>query len=188
MKTIAIAAAPRADYGKKATKAVRRQGLIPCVIYGGGETVSFAIDEKAVKPLIYTPNSYIVELEIEGKKELAVLRDVQYHPIREQILHIDFYRVQEGKPVAIAIPVRLSGTAEGVKVGGKLALSARKLVVKAMVDQLPDEIVVDVTPLKVGQTIFVGDLQFENLQFVTPATTAVCAVRVTRATRAAAQQ
>ena len=173
MKTLAIQAAPRADYGKKATKAVRRQGLIPCVIYGGGENVAFAIDEKAVKPLIYTPNSYIVELDIDGKKELAVLRDVQYHPIREQILHIDFYRVQEGKPVSIAVPVRLTGNAEGVKIGGKLALSARKLVV-------------DVTPLKVGQTIFVGDLKFEGLEFVSPATQAVCAVRVTRASRGAA--
>ena len=188
MKTLAIKAASRAEYGKKATKAARRQGLIPCVIYGGGENVSFTVEEKAVKPLIYTPNSYIVELEIDGKKELAVLRDVQYHPIREQILHIDFNRVQEGKPVSIAIPVRLTGNAEGVKIGGKLALSARKLVVKAMVENLPDELVVDVTPLKVGQTIFVGDLQFEGLQFVSPATQAVCAVRVTRASRGAAAQ
>ena len=187
MKTLQIQASARADFGKKAAKACRREGLIPCILYGGGEEVAFTVDTKAVKPLIYTPNSYIVELEIDGKVEKAVMREVQFHPVREQILHIDFYRVQEGKPVAIAIPVRLSGTAEGVKVGGKLALSARKLVVKAMVDQLPDEIVVDVTPLKVGQTIFVGDLQFENLQFVTPATTAVCAVRVTRATRAAQQ-
>ena len=188
MKTLAISATPRAEYGKKATKAFRREGLIPCVIYGGGENVAFTISEKAVKPLIYTPNSYIVELDINGKKELAVLRDVQYHPIREQILHIDFYRVQEGKPVSIAVPVRLTGNAEGVKIGGKLALSARKLVVKGMLENLPDELVVDVTPLKVGQTIFVGDLQFEGLQFVSPATQAVCAVRVTRASRGAAAQ
>ena len=188
MKTLQIQGAARADFGKKAAKASRREGQIPCILYGGGEEVAFTVDTKAVKPLIYTPNSYIVEIEIDGKVEKAVMREVQFHPVREQILHIDFYRVQEGKPVAIAIPVRLTGTAEGVKVGGKLALSARKLVVKAMVDQLPDEIVVDVTPLNVGQTIFVGDLQFENLQFITPATTAVCAVRVTRATRAAQQQ
>ncbi len=188
MKTLEIKAAKRADFGKKAAKACRREGQIPCILYGGGEEVAFTVDTKAVKPLIYTPNSYIVEIEIDGKVEKAVMREVQFHPVREQILHIDFYRVQEGKPVAIAIPVRLTGNAEGVKVGGKLALSARKLVVKAMVDQLPDEIVVDVTPLKVGQTIFVGDLQMENLQFVTPATTAVCAVRVTRASRAAGQQ
>ncbi|MBP3474335.1 MAG: 50S ribosomal protein L25/general stress protein Ctc [Alistipes sp.] len=188
MKTLEIKATKRADFGKKAAKAFRREGQIPCIMYGGGEEVAFTVDTKAVKPLIYTPNSYIVELDIDGKIEKAVMREVQFHPVREQILHIDFYRVQEGKPVAIAIPVRLTGNAEGVKVGGKLALSARKLTVKAMVDQLPDEIVVDVTPLKVGQTIFVGDLQFEGLQFVTPATTAVCAVRVTRASRAASQQ
>ena len=188
MKTLEIKATKRADFGKKAAKAFRREGQIPCIMYGGGEEIAFTVDTKAVKPLIYTPNSYIVELDIDGKIEKAVMREVQFHPVREQILHIDFYRVQEGKPVAIAIPVRLTGNAEGVKVGGKLALSARKLTVKAMVDQLPDEIVVDVTPLKVGQTIFVGDLQFEGLQFVTPATTAVCAVRVTRASRAASQQ
>ena len=184
MKTIELKAVKRADFGKKAAKAFRREGLIPCVIYGGSEEIAFTVDAKEVKPLIYTPNSYIVELNIDGKVEKAVMREVQFHPGREQILHIDFYRVQEGKPVAISIPVRLSGTAEGVKVGGKLALSARKLMVKAMVDQLPDEIVVDVTPLQVGQTIFVGDLKQENVTFVTPATTAVCAVRVTRASRA----
>ncbi len=124
-----------------------------------------------------------MEIDFDGKKELAVLREVQYHPVREQILHIDFYRIAAGKPVAIAIPVRLSGNAEGVKVGGKLVLSARKLIVSALVENLPDEIVVDVTPLGVGKTIFVGDLKFDNLKFVTPATTAVCAVRVTRASR-----
>ena len=185
MQTIQINGTARKDFGKKFAKAARREGQVPCIIYGGGEEIAFTIDAKELGQLIYTPNSYIVELEINGKVEKAVMREVQFHPVREQILHIDFYRVQEGKPVAIAIPVRLTGTAEGVKVGGKLALSARKLVVKAMVDQLPDEIVVDVTPLKVGQTIFVGDLQHENLTFVTPATTAVCAVRVTRASRSA---
>ena len=175
--------AQSSEFGKKAAKAFRREGLVPCMIYGGGEEIAFTVDAKEVKPLIYTPNSYIVELDIDGKIEKAVMREVQFHPVREQILHIDFYRVQEGKPVAIAVPVRLSGTAEGVKIGGKLALSARKLTVKALLDKLPDEVVVDVTPLKVGQTIFVGDLKIDGVSFVTPATTAVCAVRVTRATR-----
>ncbi|MGN0006596.1 MAG: 50S ribosomal protein L25/general stress protein Ctc [Alistipes sp.] len=185
MKTIKLQAAARADFGKKAAKAARHAGLVPCIIYGGGENVAFNVDVKAVKPLIYTPNSYIVEIELDGKVEKAVLREVQFHPVREEILHIDFYRVQEGKPVAIAVPVRLTGTAEGVKVGGKLALSARKLVVSGLVENLPDELVVDVTPLQVGQTIFVGDLKFDNLQFISPATQAVCAVRVTRASRGA---
>ena len=186
MKTISIQTVARNEYGKKATKAVRREGFIPCVLCGGGETVSFSVDPKAVKPLIYTPNSYIVEFDIEGRKELAVLRDAQFHPVREQIMHLDFYRVQEGKPVSIAIPVRLTGNAEGVKIGGKLVLSARKLVVSAPLDKLPDEVVVDVTTLAVGKTIFVGDLSIEGLKFLTPATTAVCAVRVTRASRGAA--
>ena len=140
---------------------------------------------KEIKPLIYTPNSYIVEFDFDGKKEQAVLREAQFHPVREQILHLDFYRIADGKPVSIAIPVRLTGNAEGVKVGGKLALSARKLVVSALVENLPDELVVDVTTLGVGKTIFVGDLNFDGVKFLTPATTAVCAVRVTRASRGA---
>ena len=185
MQTIQINATARNEFGKKFAKAARREGQVPCIIYGGGSEMAFTIDAKELGQLIYTPNSYIVELNIDGKIEKAVMREVQYHPVREQILHVDFYRVQEGKPVAVNVPVRLTGNAEGVKIGGKLALSARKLVVKGMLENLPDELVVDVTPLKVGQTIFVGDLERENLTFLTPATTAVCAVRVTRASRAA---
>ena len=186
MKTITVKATERKEFGKKAAKTVRREGLIPCVLCGNGETVSFSVDPREIKPLIYTPNSYIVEFDFGGKTEKAVLREAQFHPVREEILHLDFYRIAAGKPVSIAIPVRLTGNAEGVKVGGKLALSARKLTVSALVENLPDEIVVDVTPLGVGKTIFVGDLQFENIKFITPATTAVCAVRVTRASRGAA--
>ena len=186
MKTIQINAVNRGDFGKKATKAVRREGLIPCVLYGGGENVAFAIDVKSVKPLIYTPASYIVELNIDGKVEKAVMREVQWHPVREELLHVEFFRIADGKPVSVAVPVRLTGNAEGVKVGGKLVLSARKVTVSALAENLPDEIVVDVTTLGLGKTIFVGDLNMENLKFVTPATTAVCAVRMTRAARGAA--
>ncbi len=185
MQTIQINGTARNDFGKKFAKAARREGQVPCIIYGGGEEKAFTIDVKELKQLIYTPNSYIVEINIDGTIEKAVMREVQFHPVREQILHVDFYRVQEGKPVAVSVPVRLTGNAEGVKIGGKLQLSARKLTVKALVEFIPDEIVIDVTPLQVGQTIFVGDIQRENLTFVTPATTAVCAVRVTRASRAA---
>ena len=188
MKTISIKAVKREEYGKKAAKAIRREGMVPCVLCGNGETVTFSVDPREVKPLIYTPNSYIVQFDFDGKKELAVLREAQSHPVREEILHLAYFRIADGKPVSIAIPVRLSGNAEGVKVGGKLVLSARKLTVSALVENLPDEIVVDVTNLGVGKTIFVGDLKFENLKFVTPATTAVCAVRVTRASRGAAAQ
>ncbi len=106
MKTIAVKAAKRADFGKKAAKAVRREGLIPCVLCGNGETVSFSVDPRDIKPLIYTPNSYIVEFDFDGKTEKAVLREAQFHPVREEILHLDFYRIADGKPVSIAIPVR----------------------------------------------------------------------------------
>ncbi len=188
MKTIQVNAVERGEYGKKASKAVRRDGMIPAVVYGGGDTVSFSVDPKEIKPLIYTPNSYIVDLTLGGKTEQVVLRDTQFHPVREEILHMDFYRVQPGKPITIAIPVRLTGNAEGVKVGGKLQLATRKLVVSAMADKLPDEIVVDVTPLGVGKTVFVGDLSYDGVKFITPATTAVCAVRVTRASRGAAAE
>ena len=125
MKTISVKAVKRDEYGKKAAKAVRREGMVPCVLSGNGESVSFSVDPREIKALIYTPNSYIVEFDFDGKKEQAVLREAQFHPIREQILHLDFYRIAEGKPVSIAIPVRLTGNAEGVKVGGKLTLSAR---------------------------------------------------------------
>ena len=188
MKHLTLKAELRTEFGKKAAKAARREGLVPCNLYGAGENVTFVVNEKELRSLIYTPSSFIVELDINGKIEKAVMREAQFHPIREQILHVDFYRVVEGQPVAIALPVCLTGNAEGVKIGGKLALSARKLVVKGLMENLPDELVVDVTPLKVGQTIFVGDLQFEGLQFLSPATQAVCAVRVTRASRGAAAE
>ena len=186
MKTIVVNAVERKDFDKKAAKAVRREGHVPCVLCGNGESVNFTIDPREIKALIYTPNSYIVELNFGDKVEKAVMREAQWHPVREELLHVDFFRVAGGKPVSVAVPVRLTGNAEGVKVGGKLVLSARKVTVSALAEHLPDEIVVDVTSLGVGKTIFVGDLNVENLKFVTPATTAVCAVRVTRASRGAA--
>ncbi len=186
MKILELKATKRDAFGKKETKAVRRQAQIPCVIYGGGETVHFSVDEKEVRPLIYTPNSYIVEFDIEGKKEIGVIRQAQFHPVREEILHIDFTRVIPGKPVSIDIPVRLTGNSEGVKLGGKLALSKRKIHVSGLVENLPDELVVDVTALELGKSIFVGDLSFDNLTLLTPASTAVCAVKMTRAARGAA--
>ena len=125
MKTISVKAVKRSDFGKKAAKAVRREGMVPCVLCGNGETETFSVDPREIKPLIYTPNSYIVEFDIEGKKELAVLREAQFHPVREEILHLDFFRIADGKPVSIAIPVRLTGNAEGVKGRGPAPRSPR---------------------------------------------------------------
>lgn len=186
MQSIKLSAKKREEFGKKSSKMVRREDRIPAVIYGQGEPVNFSLDAKEVKAIIYTPKSYIVELDIEGTKEIGVLREVQYHPVKEEILHMDFYRVNEAKPVTIDIPVRITGSSEGVKMGGKLVQSKRKLTVSGLLKDLPDELTVDITELGIGKTIFVGDLSYDNLRLMNPATTAICAIRVTRAAAAAA--
>lgn len=186
MKSIQIKAEKRDIFGKKESKKLQREGLIPCGLYGNGETIHFSLGVKEVKPLIYSPNSYIVKLDVNGKEELAVIREVQFHPVKEQILHIDFYRAVPGKEVAIDIPVKLKGNSVGVRMGGKLSLSKRKIHVKGLLENLPDELTIDVTNLELGKSIFVGDLNYEGLTLLTPATTAICAVKMTRAARGAA--
>jgi large subunit ribosomal protein L25 len=186
MQSIKLNAVKRDDFGKKNAKAVRRAEQIPAVVYGQGEPVNFSLEVADVKPLIYTPASYIVELDIEGHKELAVMREVQFHPVKEEILHMDFYRVNDSKPVTIDIPVRITGNSEGVKMGGKLVQNKRKLTVSGLLKDLPDELVVDITTLGIGKTIFAGELKYDNLRILNPASTAVCAIRVTRAAAAAA--
>lgn len=186
MKNIELKAQRRETFGKKEAKKLHREEMIPAAIYGNGETVHFSVGIKDVKPLIYSPNSYIVNIDIDGKHELGVMREVQYHPVKEQILHIDFYRAVPGKEVAIDIPVRLTGSSIGVKQGGKLSMMKRKLHVKGILENLPDELPVDITELELGKSVFVGDLTFEGLTVLTPATTAVAAVKMTRAARGAA--
>ena len=187
METAQIQGGKRENFGKKGTKDVRRNGLIPAIVYGGSEeAVHFALDEKELKPLLYTPNSYIVELDIDGTKQLAVLREVQFHPVKDNPIHIDFFRVLPGKPVAIDVPIRIVGNSEGVKLGGKLTVQKRKLRVSGLVEYLPDYLEIDITNLNIGKSIFVGDLKYDNLTLLTPATTSVCAVIMTRAARGAA--
>jgi large subunit ribosomal protein L25 len=185
MKTIVIEGSARADFGKRASSHLRNEEMIPCVIYGGGETVHFSVNERKLKQLLFTPNSYIVELDIDGKKEMGVMRETQFHPVTDRILHIDFQRVIPGKPVTIAVPVKLEGNSKGVKLGGKLQLKSRKLTVSALVENLPDELVVDVTELDLGKMISVGELNFENIKILTPAVNPVCAVKATRASKSA---
>lgn len=187
MKSIKITGAKRESFGKKGSKDVRREGRIPAILYGGeAQPVHFSVDNRDIKPLLYTPNSYIVEFEIDGKKETGVMRDVQYHPVKDYPMHIDFYRVLPGKPVSIDIPVKISGNSEGVKQGGKLSIQKRKLRVSGLAENLPDDLKVDITELGIGQTIFVGDLNYENLTLLNPPSTAVCSVIITRAARGAA--
>ena len=169
MKTLEIKGTLRTEFGKKSTGAVRRAGNVPCVIYGGGETVHFSVPTSEFKQLIYTPHSYLVNFDL----------------VTGDVLHVDFFRVDSAKPVAIDLPVVLTGNSEGVKLGGKLTLSKRKVRVSALVKDLPDTVEVDVTNLGLGKSIFVGDLQIPGLVILTPASTAICAVRMTRAARGA---
>lgn len=185
MKTFELAGTLRADLGKKASKAIRGQEAIPAVLYGGNEVVHFAVTQEAVRNLIYSPEIFAIDLTIDGKAVKAVLKDIQFHPVTDKILHLDFLQVDETKPVVIEVPVVLTGHAEGVKAGGKLSLEMRKLKVKAIYTEIPEKLFIDVTTLGLGKTIQVGALNFEGLELMNAKNAVVCAVKLTRAARGA---
>ncbi len=187
MKTFDLKGEIRDDFGKKAARAYRREGLIPCVVYGGHDekNVNFVVKNGDVRNLIYTPEIYLVNLDLGEKKMQAVLREIQFHPVKDTILHIDFLHVFEDVPVEIELPVRLEGLAEGVRAGGKLSLDMRKLKVRAVPGKLPDEIVVNVENLGLGKTIQVGDLEFDGIELLNAKNAVVCRVHLTRAAKAA---
>jgi len=187
MKKIELKGSKREVIGKKATKELRSEGKVPGVLYGGEEVVHFAIEEKQLSGLLYTPNVYIVELNVDGKKVDAIMQDIQFHPVTDRALHIDFYQISNDKPVVIEIPVKLNGFAEGVKAGGRLSLEQRKLRVKGLPANLPDTLNVEISHLKLGQSVQVGALEFENLEVLNAKNSVVAAVKLTRAARAAQQ-
>lgn len=169
--------------GKKATKGLRREGLVPVVLYGGSETQHFVVKADDINKLIYTPNIYLIELDVEGKLIKAVLKEVQFHPVSDKTLHADLYEVSEDKPIVMSVPVVLNGHAVGVKAGGKLVREKRNLRVRAVYDKIPENLVIDVTNLKLGKTIQVHELSFEGLELVDAPQAVVCAVKQTRAAR-----
>jgi len=175
--------------GKAAVKAIRKAGLVPCNIYGNGmENVLFTVDAKDLKGLTNTPFSYIVDIKLDnGASYAAVLHESQWHPVTDEALHIDFLAISDEKPVVMQVPVNVFGHSEGVKLGGKLQVSVRKLKISALPANLPDEIGVDVTSLQIGKTITAGDINIENVAIVSPKTTIVCSVKATRASAEAAQ-
>lgn len=175
----------RTDLGKKATREVRVDAKVPCVLYGGKENVHFSVIEKDLSKLLYTPNVYTVALNVNGKKYSAVLREIQFHPVTDRVLHIDFYQIFEDKVVTMEVPVKLNGFAEGVQAGGKLALVTRKLKVKALPANLPSELALDVTNLGLGKSIKVKDLAFEGFEVVNAKDVVVAQIKLTRAARAA---
>ncbi len=188
MKSITIKGSQRESVGKKATKALRNAGKVPCVLYGGDKPVHFSADEKAFKSLIYTPEVFTATIELEGATYSAVLQDVQFHPVSDEILHIDFYQLFEDKAVTMEIPVRLVGKSKGVMIGGALRHNLRKLKVKALPANLPDFIEADITELEIGNKLYVTTLQNDNYAILHPDNTVVAQVRMSRnAAKAAAE-
>ena len=186
MKTFKLSGVARTETGKKAAATSRKNGSLPAVIYGGKENIHFSIKQDEVNKLVFSPDVFVVDLSIDGKSYKAVLKDIQFHPVKDTILHIDFMEVFENKPIVMAIPVVLQGLAEGVKAGGKLNLEKRKLKVKAVYTNIPENLVVDVTPLDLGKSLQVGELSFDNLELMDAKNAVVCGVRLTRAARGAA--
>ena len=180
MKSITIQGTKRESVGKKSTKALRDAELVPCVVYGGAEPLSFSTEEKSFKNLVYTPEAHTVSIEVDGQTIPAVLQDIQFHPITDRILHVDFYQLSEDKPVIMEVPVRITGRSKGVVAGGVLRQSFRKLKVKAIPANLPDEIVVDVTPLRIGNKLYVAALKNEAYTFMHPDNAVVAAVKMSR--------
>ena len=212
MKNFQLSAQPRKELGKKATKGLRAQNLIPVVLNGGaiielpysgtlkdGEkiveigngkgliTTDLVVKQEDVRKLIYTPEIFAIDLDINGDKRKAVLKDIQFHPVKDTILHIDLLEVNDKKPVVIEVPVKLEGHAEGVKAGGKLNLSMKKMKVKAVYTDVPEKLVINVDNLGLGKSLQVGDLHFEGLELVNAKNAVVCSVQLTRAARGAAQ-
>ena len=176
-----MSGSPRENVGKKDAKALRNASKVPCVLYGGNEQVHFAVDDKEFKNLVYTPNTYTVNLEIGGNKFEAILQDIQYHPVSDKILHADFKQIFADKPVVISVPVKTFGTSPGVLKGGKLVTKFRKLVVKALPAHLPDQIDVSISNLDINDVVKVADLKHDNVTFLDLPSSVVTAVRVTRA-------
>ncbi len=167
----------------RALKALRKNNCVPCVLYGAGDNVHFTVTNDEVRNLIYTPHIYVVDLAIDGKKVKAILKDVQFHPVKDTILHIDFFQIDELKPIIMEVPVQLEGLAEGVKAGGKLTLQMRKLKVKALYNVIPEKLTVNVAHLGLGKTVKVGELSYEGLTLLNAKEAVVCAVQLTRAAR-----
>ena len=180
MKSITIKGSKRESVGKVATKALRNAGMVPCVIYGGKSPIHFSAEEKAFKSMVYTPNIYTASLDVDGQKIAAILQDIQFHPVSEKILHVDFYQLFDDKEITMNIPVQLEGTSPGVLNGGSLRFTNRKLKVKALPANLPDFVTANISKLKIGNKLFVTSLFNDDYTFMHPDNTVVVQVRTSR--------
>lgn len=180
MKTFELKGTLREDLGKKSTKKARKQGLIPCIIYGGEKPVHFTAPINDFRNLIYTPHVYIVNLDLEGTNYMAFLQELQFHPTSDAVLHIDFLQITDDKPATIGIPVITNGLPIGVQEGGKLKTEMRRLKIKALPKDLPDVLDINVTDIELGQSLKVRELKYENLELLDPAGAVVVSVKLTR--------
>ena len=180
MKSISISAEKRVDLGKKEAKSLRAAGKVPCVVYGGETILHFATSEVAFNNLVYTPNVYAVAIDIEGNTVNALIKDIQFHPVTDRIIHVDFIELTPGKEVNTEIPVVITGNAIGVRNGGKLRKTLRKLSVRSTPENLPDAVTIDITDMKIGEKIYVRDIDADNFDILTSGNAVVVAVKTAR--------
>ncbi len=188
MKSITIKGQERESVGKKATKALRDAGMVPCVIYGGDKPIHFSAEEKAFKNLVYTPNAHTVVVDLNGKSANVVLQDIQTHPVSDKILHIDFFQLNENKEIMMEVPVKIVGTSPGVLLGGDLRLNLRRVKVKALPKNLPDFVEANISELQMGNKLYVTKLETNNFKLMHPDNTVICQVKISRAAMKAAQE
>lgn len=180
MKSLTIQGKKRESVGKAETKALRNAEQVPCVVYGGSQVIHFATAVRSFKDLVYTPEAHTVVLDLDGETVNCVLQDIQFHPVTDAIMHADFYVISDDKPVTIDIPVRLTGRSVGVVAGGVLQFNMRKLKVKAIPSNLPDEIVIDVTPMKIGNKMYIKEMRTEGYSFLHPDNAVICMIKTSR--------
>lgn len=180
MKSVSISAAKRVDLGKKEAKLSRAAGNIPCVIYGGKTNQHFTVKENALNNLVYTPNVYSVAIDIEGTSINALIKDIQFHPVTDRILHIDFIELVPGQAVNTLIPIVFEGSSIGVRNGGKLRKTLRKLSIRSTPENLPDNITIDITPMTIGEKVYVKDLEAANFDILTAGSSVIVAVKTAR--------
>ena len=180
MKTLAISAKSRDKVGKSNTRQLRNQGNVPCVLYGGEKQVCFYAHENEFRKLVYTPDVFIVELAIDGEVKRCIMQDIQFHPVSDKILHIDFLEVFDDKPITVSIPVILKGLAIGVRNGGNLLFRRRKIITRGLAASLPDAIEIDIENVKIGEFIYIKDINLEGCQFLAPDSSVVVGVKTAR--------
>lgn len=188
MKSIDLKAEVRKTTGKKSTRALRDEGLVPCVMYGGTDTLHFTVPENDFRHIIYTSDIFLINIDIDGNKHKAILQDTQFHPVSDQLLHVDFIEVFDDKPLIASLPVDFTGNSVGVRAGGKVRIRRRYLKVKGLIKDLPDRLSIDITDMKIGDVIKINNLSYKDLELLDPSQAMVVAVSTSRLAKGAEEE